>query len=188
MPLAEDEPTLPPARAGVLLAHRTRAAARPQPLREARGGALARVAGRLGATQALGALAMEIGVWGPQRAGAGARGPVDAYFKNGGAASRMQARDVSPVEQAWARWLDDTRGGSGFIDWQPIELPGTTGALDRRLGDRHGLQSAASTSLPQALHGLDAFVLDLARSLPRLEVDARARTSATARSASSGRA
>jgi hypothetical protein len=119
--------------------------------------------------QALGALAMEIGVWGPH-VQAGTRGPVDAYFKNG--AEPEAASGVSPVEEAWAHWLDDTRGGSGFTDWQPIELPGTTGAW---IGgwETDTVFNPPFEVLPQALRGLDAFVLELSRSLPRLEVELR---------------
>ncbi|MSR62352.1 MAG: hypothetical protein EXS08_07905 [Planctomycetes bacterium] len=120
---------------------------------------------------ALGALSMEIGVWGPRVQG-GARGPVDAYYKNGGSAEGESPAGAPVVEQAWARWLDDTRGGSGFLDWQPIQLEGEPSAW---IGgwEPYTTANPPLDVLPQALHGLDAFVLDLARNLPHLEVELR---------------
>lgn len=168
LPLSEDEPTYRQL-AQVFCAHTQRQQPGAVTLAQARGQAWP---GSLvdWSYAALGALAMEIGVWGPD-VQAGARGPVDAYFKNGnGEASGSSG--VSPVEEAWARWLDDTRGGSGFLDWQPTELPGTTGAW---IGgwETDTIFNPPFEVLPQALHGLDAFVLDLARNLPRLEVELR---------------
>jgi hypothetical protein len=99
----------------------------------------------------------------------GTRGPVDAYFKD---SDREGGTGISPVEEAWAAWLDDTRGGSGFVDWQPIELPGQPGAW---IGgwEPNTITNPPLDVLPQTQRGLAAFVLDLARNLPRLEVDLR---------------
>lgn len=166
--LAEDEPTYRRL-AEVFGSHTARTQAHALPLCEARGepwpGALIDWS-----YAALGALAMEIGVWGPEVQN-GVRAPVDAYYKNGKAEPDKNG-GVSPVEQAWARWLDDTRGGSGFVDWQPIELPGAQGAS---IGgwERDTIVNPPTDVLPQALRGMDAFVSDLARNLPRLEVDPR---------------
>lgn len=168
LPLSEDEPTYRQL-VQVFCSHSARVQPRPLTLFEARGepwsGSLVDWS-----YAALGALAMEIGVWGPDVQG-GARGPVDAYFKNGSSESEASS-GVSPVEEAWARWLDDTRGGSGFLDWQPIELPDTTGAC---IGgwETDTIFNPPFDVLPQAVRGLDAFVLDLARNLPRLEVELR---------------
>lgn len=168
LPLAEDEPTYRRL-VEVFCAHTTRAQARTPTLAEARGEAWP---GSLvdWSYAALGALAMEIGVWGPE-VQAPSRGPVDAYYKNG-AGEADNGAGVSPVEQAWARWLDDTRGGSGFLDWQPIELPRKASAW---IGgwEPNTIDNPPLDVLPLALRGLDAFVLDLARNLPRLEVDLR---------------
>jgi hypothetical protein len=167
LPLSEDEPTYRQL-VQVFCAHSSRVQSRPLTLAEARGeawpGALVDWS-----YAALGALAMEIGVWGPE-VQAGGRGPVDAYFKENG--EHTAGSGVSPAEEAWARWLDDTRGGSGFLDWQPIELAGTSGAW---IGgwETDTICNPPLDVLPQALHGLDAFVLDLARNLPRLEVELR---------------
>jgi hypothetical protein len=120
---------------------------------------------------ALGALAMEIGVWGPSVQGAG-RGPVDAYFRSSAELERDGGPEVAPADQAWAQWLDNTRGGIGFVDWQPVELADTAGAW---IGgwEPHTCFNPPPDVLPQTVRGLDAFVLDLARNLPRLEVDLR---------------
>lgn len=168
LPLPEDEPTYRRL-VEVFGSHTGRQQARALSISEARGelwpGSLVDWS-----YAALGALAMEIGVWGPE-VQTGARAPVDAYFKNGKPESESNG-GVSPVEQAWARWLDDTRGGSGFVDWQPIELAGTPGAF---IGgwERDTIVNPPTDVLPQALRGMDAFVSDLARNLPRLEVDLR---------------
>jgi hypothetical protein len=120
---------------------------------------------------------MEIGVWGPS-VEVGARGPVDAQFKsdarsegkNGG---HLEGNgdgpysELTPSEQAWAHWLDDTRGGRGFLNWQPTAIPGLrTGGFERDT-----IVNPPVDVLPKALHGLAAFVLKIAENLPRLEVE-----------------
>lgn len=168
LPLPEDEPTYRRL-AEVFCSHSSRAQPRALTLAEARGQAWP---GSLvdWSYAALGALSMEIGVWGPE-VQAGVHGPVDAYFKNGDGESE-NGSGVAPVEQAWARWLDDTRGGSGFVDWQPIDLAEKSGAW---IGgwEPYTICNPPIDLLAQALRGMDAFVLDLARNLPRLEVDLR---------------
>jgi len=115
---------------------------------------------------ALGALAMEVGVWGPA-VQPSARGPVDAFFRD---SEPPPSSGITPVEEAWARWLDETRGGIGFLDWQPIELAGPYAA---RVGgwERDTVVNPPLDVLPQALNGLPGFTLDLARNLPRLDVE-----------------
>jgi hypothetical protein len=166
--LAEDEPTYRRL-AEVFCSHSSRVQARTPTLADARGvswpGALVDWS-----YAALGALAMEIGAWGPE-VQVDARAPVDAYYKNGTPEPDAES-GVSAVEKAWARWLDDTRGGSGFVDWQPIQLAGRPGV---RMGgwEPNTIFNPPLDVLPLALRGLDAFVLDLARNLPRLEIDVR---------------
>jgi hypothetical protein len=168
LPLAEDEPTYRRL-VEVFCAHTGRAQTRAPRLAEARGG---QWPGSLvdWSYAALGALALEIGVWGPE-VQSGGRGPVDAYFKNG-TGDEANGAGVPAAEGAWARWLDDTRGGSGFLDWQPIELPGKAAAWIGGF-EPYTVVNPPVDALPQALGGLDAFVLDLARNLPRLEIDLR---------------
>ena len=138
-----------------------RVQSRPLTLAEARGGP------RPGAAvdwayAALGALSVEVAVWGPE-VESGPRETVDASFVT----DRLGAFGA---EDAWGRWLDDTRGGLGFVDWQPVDLG------DGRQGLIGGWEPRTCLNPPvEALgasqRGLDAFALDLALSLPRLEVE-----------------
>ena len=77
---------------------------------------------------------------------------------------RLRAR-----ENAWAAWLDNTRGGLGFVDWQPVELgggrPGLVGGWQP-----FTIENPPAESLASALAGLPEFVADLAASMPRLEI------------------
>jgi hypothetical protein len=165
LPLAEDEPTYR-ALVELFAAQTGRIQERALPLRDARGepwpGSVVDWA-----YQALGALAMEVGVWGPTVQGDG-RVPVDAYFRD----PRPASDDVPPSDQAWARWLDETRGGIGFVEWQPIELPGASAAW---VGgwEPHTCYNPPTEVLPEALHGLGGFVFELSQNLPRLEIDLR---------------
>jgi len=176
LPLPEDGPTYRRL-AEVFSSHAQRDQARAISLAEARGepwpGSLVDWS-----YAALGALSMEIGVWGPE-VEVGRRGPVDAQFKGPEASGKNGAGPgPSPVEngleQDWARWLDDTRGGSGFLDWQPVQLGGQPGAW---VGgwEPDTIVNPPLDALPEALAGLTGFVGDLASSLPRLEIDAVAR-------------
>lgn len=164
LPMGEDEPTYRRL-AEVFAAHTARLQPRAVTLAEARGEAWP---GSLvdWSYAALGALAMEVGVWGPA-VQPSARGPVDAFFRD---SETLPSSGITPVEEAWARWLDETRGGIGFLEWQPIELAGVSNAL---VGgwERDTRQNPPLDVLPQALGGLSEFTLDLARNLPRLEVE-----------------
>ena len=144
---------------------------------------------------ALGALACEVGVWGPevQRppaptvpvGPAGSPGSSGSSGSGGdpreGAAARegsfgprawAEAERLGRADRAWARWLDELRGGIGFVDWQPVDLGGG------REGWVGGWEPQTRTNppvevLPRALEGLPAFVLELARGLPRPQVEVR---------------
>jgi len=164
LPMSEDEPTYRRL-SEVFASHTGRHQPRAVTLSEARGQAWP---GSLvdWSYAALGALAVEVGVWGPA-VQPSARGPVDAFFRDNEPAPNS---GITAVEEAWARWLDETRGGIGFLDWQPIELAGISAAL---VGgwERDTVQNPPLDVLPQALTGLGDFTLDLARNLPRLEVE-----------------
>ena len=166
--LAEDEPTYRRL-VEVFTSHTGRAQAGALTLREAHGeswpGSLVDWS-----YSALGALSMEIGVWGPAVQATG-HGPVDAYFRDP-SQSELDPDEVAPAERAWAQWLDNTRGGIGFMDWQPVELEQKSGVW---IGgwEPHTCFNPPVDVLPQALKGLDAFTLDLAKYLPRLDVDLR---------------
>ncbi len=167
LPLSEDEPTYR-SLAELFATQTSRPPVGPISLAEAHGTRWPGAAVDW-AYLALGALSMEIGVWGPE-VQEGGRSTVDAFFKN--PRTPPENGEILPADRAWARWLDDTRGGIGFVDWQPVELSGTGGAW---VGgwEPHSCFNPPTDVLPHALRGLDGFVAELVRSLPRLEIDVR---------------
>lgn len=120
-----------------------------------------------------GAVCCELAAWGPAVEKApDAKGVAiaDALFENGPNPERSNGPPpVSSVDQAWARWLDNTRGGIGFIDWHPVEI-----------GDGHqGLVGGFEPfsrlnppvkSLSASQNGLAAFVHKIASSLPEIDL------------------
>jgi len=172
LPFEQDLPTY--SQAVELFARTTgRSQAAPLTLLEARGGP------RPGAAidwfyTALGALAMEVAVWGPEVEN-DVRETVDAQFvrgrDEGGDGATGNEREIpSAADTAWARWLDDTLGGLGFVDWHPVDLG------DGRQGLVGGWQAETCFNppeaiLPLALNGLDGFALQLAKSLPSLKIE-----------------
>lgn len=125
---------------------------------------------------ALGALSMEIAVWGPQ-VESEVQETVDAQFVRGaeeGAepdAAEPARPDEAPSaeDRAWARWLDDTRGGLGFVEWHPVDLG------DGREGLVGGWQPYTCFNPPPevlalTLRGMADFTLGLAKALPSLEI------------------
>jgi hypothetical protein len=124
---------------------------------------------------ALGALAAEVGVWGTQvevvsRSVREARSIREGRFTLSGEDAADPFAGVAEAERAWAGWLDDTRGGIGFVDWQPVDLDDGRQALVGGWEPRTCLNPPADV-LPRALEGLDAFVLGVAKRLPRLEIE-----------------
>lgn len=122
-----------------------------------------------------GALALEIAPWGPHVESGGDVLPRDARF-----APQPRARDLSsrpaPSENdlAWGTWLDDTRGGLGFVEWHPVDAGGGVQAL---VGgwEPFTQDNPPPESLGRALLGLPEFVARLAEGAPRLELrDVRA--------------
>ncbi|MEO6709329.1 MAG: hypothetical protein ABI054_11070, partial [Planctomycetota bacterium] len=112
-----------------------------------------------------GALALEIAPWGPALDLPAETGPENARAES----ARKPLDGVSVEDQAWARWLDDTRGGLGFIDWHPVDLGLGRQAL---VG---GWEPGARTSPPpeslaRALQGLAEFARRASAGLPRLEL------------------
>ncbi len=125
---------------------------------------------------AVGALACEVAVWGPEVQRAPGE-TVDARYPREGAFqdvdSSADVEEEERVERAWGRWLDDLRGGIGFVDWQPVDLGGG------REGWVGGWEPATRSNpppevLPEALEGLSGFVLELAQALPRPQIEVRA--------------
>jgi len=124
------------------------------------------------------ALAFEVGVWGPGVSGSRTemlegqfeRRP-DGAGASDGSAQRQDARPLgSNVDLAWARWLDETRGGLGFMDWQPIDVGNGRQALVGGWEPYTCLNPPADV-LSEATAGLDGFVRELARGLPRFELE-----------------
>ena len=117
-----------------------------------------------------GALTLELAPWGPTLDGEAETGAENARFdapRNDG--SRKGLDGVPPEDQAWARWLDDTRGGLGFVDWHPVDVGQGRQALVG--GWEPGTRSSPPPeSLARALQGLAEFTRRLSASLPRLEV------------------
>jgi hypothetical protein len=120
-----------------------------------------------------GALALEVAAWGPtverplepQNVGF-----TDARFESSrGAGAASGPLDPSASDQAWGRWLDNLRGGIGFVDWHPVELGEGARALVGGF-EPTSRQNPPERCLASALAGLPEFVVDLSRSLPALEI------------------
>jgi hypothetical protein len=120
-----------------------------------------------------GALALEVAVWGPnveKPADAAGVGLADALFENAGKpGARAVPPAVSATDLAWRRWLDNMRGGIGFVEWHPVELGDGRSAL---VGgwEPNSRRNAPEKSLPAALAGMGDFVAELSAALPVLEL------------------
>ncbi len=148
-----------------------RAQAAPVTVREARG------APRPGAAidwvhAVTGALALEVAAWGPrvERDAPPRPAVADARFdaRNGGA-PEVASPSHGDVERDWIRWLDDVRGGIGFVDWHPFELSSGRSVL---LGGwlPFARDNAPVESLDAATRGLPGFVRRLAAAAPSLDL------------------
>lgn len=121
-----------------------------------------------------GALAFEVAAWGPaveKHPEATSVGLTEALFESAVRASgaAQLAPPVSPSDLAWGKWLDNTRGGIGFVDWHPVELG------DGRQGLVGGWEPLSRPNPPEkslaiALAGLPEFARAVAAALPVLEV------------------
>ena len=120
-----------------------------------------------------GVLAMELSPWGPRMLVAGGGRPLPGNL--GGFSTEGAGDETMPVteDRAWAHWLDNVRGGIGFIDWHPVEL-GTGGGEARVLvggwEPRTRLNPPAD-ELDEATANLAEFVFGLAEDLPRLAIE-----------------
>jgi hypothetical protein len=122
-----------------------------------------------------GALSLEVAPWGPEVEATNNVAARDARYATPENAALQKPRSLDgrphlgDIEGAWARWLDNTKGGLGFIEWQPVELgggfQGWVGGWEPRT-----ILNPPVESLPRALEGLAEFVRELAVGLPRLEV------------------
>jgi len=121
-----------------------------------------------------GALAFEVAAWGPaveKHPDATSVGLTEALFESpvraNGAA--QLAPPASASDLAWGKWLDNTRGGIGFVDWHPVELG------DGRQGLVGGWEPLSRPNPPEkslatSLAGMPEFTRALAAALPVLEV------------------
>jgi hypothetical protein len=123
-----------------------------------------------------GALAVEVAPWGPrvERRGEGLReGHAGVALRDARYAEERGSGGepalLGSADSAWASWLDNTRGGLGFVDWQPVELErgrkGWVGGWEPRT-----IHDPPEDSLGAALTGLADFSAGLAGSLPVLEI------------------
>jgi hypothetical protein len=120
-----------------------------------------------------GALALEVAAWGPDvEHAADTRdvGVAPARFDNQDATKTNAAPPVTAADRAWARWLDNTRGGIGFVDWHPVDLSDGTKAL---VGgwEPFSRLNAPAASLPAATAGLSTFVQKLCSGAPKLTIE-----------------
>jgi len=117
-----------------------------------------------------GSLTLELAPWGPTLDGEAESGAENARFdapRNDPGKKPLEG--VSAEDLAWARWLDDTRGGLGFVDWHPVDVGQGRQALVG--GWEPGTRSSPPPeNLARALQGLAEFTRRLSASLPRLEL------------------
>jgi hypothetical protein len=116
----------------------------------------------------VGALACEVGVWGPLDEHVDMRGIVGNPRADARTVATAEAAAPS-VDVAWARWLDDVRGGIGFVDWHPVDLGDGRSAL---VGGWLPLArlNPPRENLEGATRGLSQFVRKLAAGAPTLEL------------------
>jgi hypothetical protein len=117
-----------------------------------------------------GALALEIAPWGPAVEGGAEVIARDARYQDGGPLDKeLRARPLaSDLDRAWALWLDNTRGGLGFVDWHPVEIGGAQALVGG--WESRTIQDPPLEILPRALAGLPEFVAAVGSALPRLEL------------------
>lgn len=116
----------------------------------------------------VGALACEVGVWGPLDERVDPRGIAGNPRTDTRTVATAEA-SASNIDVAWARWLDDVRGGIGFVDWHPVDLGDGRAAL---VGGWLPLARAnpPAENLEGATRGLSQFVRKLAVGAPTLEL------------------
>ena len=117
-----------------------------------------------------GALSLEVAAWGPSLEGGADVSARDARFATEDNPGALP--DVGALDRAWSLWLDNTRGGLGFVDWHPVDLPGGRQAL---VGgwEPHTRLNPPPEMLARSLAGLPEFVRELVASRPRLEISAQ---------------
>jgi hypothetical protein len=126
-----------------------------------------------------GALVLEVAPWGPRVALPALAQPAEQVQPTG-PATVERALLGDPLEpwaeldeegRAWRAWLDEARGGLGFVDWRPVDLGQNLRGL---VGGWQPCtyRNPPEEDLARALAGLPEFTLALARAQPRLELGA----------------
>ena len=72
-------------------------------------------------------------------------------------------------ESAWSTWLDEVRGGVGFVPWHRVELGSGVRALVGGWAPRTR-HNPPEDELAGALAGIPGFVTECTAALPRLEI------------------
>ena len=121
--------------------------------------------------EVLGGIGAEVALWGPlveTSASGRSVSTTDARLDEPRAAEGGPP-PPSEIDRAWMRWLDNTRGGIGFVDWHPVELEGGRSAL---VGGFDPLlrRNPPEKSLAAAIAPSGAFVLECLRALPTLDL------------------
>lgn len=110
---------------------------------------------------ALGVPSAQVAAWGPRVAGADGR-PI-----RGAAATTAAA---APSMGAWRAWVDEVRGGDGFVEWHPVDAGGgrvvLVGGFEPRVRE-----DPPEDLLDDAIRGLDEFVAGLVDAFPRLDIE-----------------
>jgi hypothetical protein len=118
----------------------------------------------------VGALSVEVAPWGPE-VEAGPDSTVrDARYRGQEFSGDPASAPCAP-DRAWAAWIDNSRGGLGFVEWHPIELEGGRRALVGGF-EPFTVDNPPAQSLGHALEGAEEYVRELATSAPRLEIQA----------------
>ncbi|MEL6714977.1 MAG: hypothetical protein AAFP86_14440 [Planctomycetota bacterium] len=133
--------------------------------------------------EAVGARAVQVSVWGPaargglERAsgvveGESARSVAGSPPPGPGERGDLNAVPCDPEadRMAWCRWIDEARGGAGFVDWHPIDVGAGRIALVGGFEPRTRFDPPADL-LPDALRGVEEFVLGAVEALPRLDIE-----------------
>jgi len=119
---------------------------------------------------ALGAWSLEVALWGPaveRPEGAATASPAGARLEGG---DNVDPRAPAPVDRAWGRWLDDTRGGIGYVDWHPVDLgPGIKALVGGWLPFTR--RNPPERSLAACVAPAPGFVLRALAALPRHELE-----------------
>ncbi|MDF1799947.1 MAG: M14 family zinc carboxypeptidase [Planctomycetota bacterium] len=127
-----------------------------------------------------GQVALRFPTWGPEL-GLGRSAPVEsAGFRRGERPSPAVSQDeledfdepTCPTSTggAWRRFLDERRGGIGFVDWHPVELAGVRGEVLVGGWEPGSIENPPEDQLSASVDLGLAFIQDLLASLPAVEL------------------